>query len=60
VRDKPLIALIARYLRAGVLVGDIIQASPIGTPQGGPLSPLLSNVMLDDLDVELQRLPRRN
>ena len=39
VRDKQLLALIARYLRAGVLVGDIIQASEMGTPQGGPLTP---------------------
>jgi len=59
VRDKQLLALIARYLRAGVLVGDIIQASEMGTPQGGPLSPLLSNVMLDDLDVELERRGHR-
>ena len=59
VRDKQLLALIARYLRAGVLVGGIIQVSAMGTPQGGPLSPLLSNVMLDDLDVELQRRGHR-
>jgi RNA-directed DNA polymerase len=59
VRDKQLLALIARYLRAGVLVGDIIQASEMGTPQGGPLSPLLFNVMLDDLDVELERRGHR-
>ena len=39
VRDKRLLALIARYLRGGVLVGDIIQASAMGTPQGGPLTP---------------------
>ena len=59
VRDKRLLALIARYLRAGVLVGDIIQASEMGTPQGGPLSPLLSNVILDDLDVELEQRGHR-
>jgi len=40
VSDKRVLALIGRYLRAGVLVGDLIQASAIGTPQGGPLSPL--------------------
>jgi len=59
VRDKQLLALIARYLRAGVLVGDVIQASEMGTPQGGPLSPLLANVLLHDLDVELERRGHR-
>jgi RNA-directed DNA polymerase len=59
VRDKRLLALIARYLRAGVLVGDIIQATEVGTPQGGPLSPVLTNVLLDDLDRELERRGHR-
>ncbi len=59
VKDKLLLTLIARYLRAGVLVGDIIQVSEIGTPQGGPLSPLLANVLLDDLDKELERRGHR-
>ena len=59
VRDKRVLALIARYLRAGALVGDIIQATAIGTPQGGPLSPLLANVLLDDLDQELERRGHR-
>jgi RNA-directed DNA polymerase len=54
VGDKTLLALIGRYLRAGVEVGDTIQATEIGTPQGSPLSPLLANVMLDDLDKELE------
>ena len=54
VRDKCLLGLIGRYLRAGVLVGDIIQATELGTPQGGPLSPLLANILLDDLDKELE------
>ena len=40
IRDKRLLGLIGRYLRAGVLVGEHIQASEVGTPQGGPLSPL--------------------
>ncbi len=44
VRDKRLLALIGEYLRAGVLVGDTIEATDIGTPQGGPLSPLLANI----------------
>jgi RNA-directed DNA polymerase len=59
VRDKRLLALIGRYLRAGILVGDIIEASAIGTPQGGPLSPLLANILLDDLDCELENRGHR-
>jgi len=59
VRDKRLLALIGRYLRAGFLVGESIQATVIGTPQGGPLSPLLANILLDDLDKELERRGRR-
>jgi RNA-directed DNA polymerase len=53
VGDKRLLALIGRYLRAGVLINDRIQPSELGTPQGGPLSPLLANILLDDLDREL-------
>ena len=59
VRDKRLLALIGRYLRAGVLEGEALQPSDIGTPQGGPLSPLLANIMLDDLDRELERRGHR-
>jgi RNA-directed DNA polymerase len=55
VGDKRVLSLIGRYLRAGVLVGDSIQPSELGTPQGGPLSPLLANILLDDLDRELER-----
>ncbi|WP_198322279.1 MULTISPECIES: reverse transcriptase domain-containing protein [Methylococcus] len=47
--DKRLLALIGRYLRAGVLVGESIQATELGTPQGGPLSPLLTNILLEDI-----------
>jgi RNA-directed DNA polymerase len=54
VRDKRLLALIGRYLRAGVLIDDTHQPSELGTPQGGPLSPLLANILLDDLDRELE------
>lgn len=54
VRDKRLLALIGSYLRAGVLNGEELQASDIGTSQGGPLSPLLANILLDDLDRELE------
>jgi len=59
VRDQRLLALIGRYLRAGVLVGESIQATEIGAPQGGPLSPLLANILLDDLDRELERRGHR-
>ena len=59
VRDKGLLALIGRYLRAGVLVGETLQATELGTPQGGPLSPLLANILLDDLDKELERRGHR-
>ena len=59
VRDKRLLALIGRYLRAGVKVGECVEPSEIGTPQGGPLSPLLANILLDDLDRELERRGHR-
>lgn len=54
VRDKRLLALIGKYLRVGVLINDELQPSELGTPQGGPLSPLLANILLDDLDKELE------
>jgi RNA-directed DNA polymerase len=55
VRDRRLLKLIGRYLRAGVMVEGVLQSSPEGTPQGGPLSPLLANILLDDLDKEMER-----
>ena len=59
IADKRLLALIGCYLRAGVLVGEHIEPSDIGTPQGGPLSPLLANILLHQLDCELERRGHR-
>jgi RNA-directed DNA polymerase len=55
VRDERLLTLIGRYLRAGVMVEGVLHASEEGTPQGGPASPFLANILLDDLDKELER-----
>lgn len=55
VKDKRVLALIGKYLRAGAMVNGRLQASRKGVPQGGPLSPLLANILLDDLDKELER-----
>jgi RNA-directed DNA polymerase len=55
VADKQVLKLIRAYLEADVMADDVRQPSEEGTPQGSPLSPLLSNVMLDDLDWELDR-----
>ena len=54
VKDKRVLKLIRYYLQSGIMSNGIIVRSEEGTPQGGPLSPLLSNVMLDDLDKELE------
>jgi RNA-directed DNA polymerase len=55
VKDKRLLRLIGKYLRAGVMVNGRLQSTRKGVPQGGPLSPLLANILLDDLDKELER-----
>jgi group II intron reverse transcriptase/maturase len=54
VKDKRVLHLIRRYLQAGVLLNGVVMATEEGTPQGGPLSPLLGNIMLDDLDKLLE------
>jgi RNA-directed DNA polymerase len=55
VKDKNVLKLIRRYLQAGIMDGGVVSPRAQGTPQGGPLSPLLSNILLDDLDKELEK-----
>lgn len=57
--DKTLLRLIRRYLKAGMMEDGVCIARVEGTPQGGPLSPLLANLLLDDLDKELERRKHR-
>lgn len=59
VRDKRLLKLIRAFLNAGVMENGLVSPSVEGTPQGGPLSPLLSNIVLDELDRELERRGHR-
>ena len=59
VRDKGLLRLIGRYLRCGVVVNGRLNQTAKGVPQGGPLSPMLSNILLDDLDKELEKRGHR-
>ena len=59
VRDKRLLKLIRAFLNAGVMENGLVRPSVEGTPQGGPLSPLLSNLVLDELDRELERRGHR-
>jgi len=55
IRDKRVLQLIGKYLRAGAMADGVVVKSVEGTPQGGPLSPLLANIYLDALDQELER-----
>ena len=59
IKDKQLLKLIRASLRAGVMEGGLVSPVDEGTPQGGPLSPLLSNIVLDELDRELERRGHR-
>ncbi len=55
VKDRQVLRLVRRYLQAGMLEGGIVSQRAEGTPQGGPMSPLLSNILLDELDKELEK-----
>jgi RNA-directed DNA polymerase len=59
IKDGRVISLIHKFLRAGVMVGGMFEDSPEGVPQGGPLSPLLGNIMLNECDHELERRGHR-
>lgn len=59
VKDKAVLRLIRRYLSAGMMKGGLVSVRTAGTPQGGPLSPLLSNILLDELDKELEQRGHR-
>lgn len=59
VKDKRVLRLIRRYLQAGMMDGGLVRSRRQGTPQGGPLSPLLSNILLDELDKELEKRGHR-
>ena len=59
ITDKRMLRLIGAFLKAGVMEGGLVSPVDEGTPQGGPLSPLLSNLVLDELDRELERRGHR-
>ena len=54
IEDKAMLRILRRYLEAGVMANGVVMERHIGTPQGGPLSPLLANVLLDEVDKELE------
>src|SRR5690606_37684436 len=55
IHDGRVISLIHKYLNAGIQVGSKLHTNEVGVPQGGPLSPILSNIMLNEMDKELER-----
>lgn len=55
IEDKRLLKLIHKYLKTGIMINGVVTDNEEGTPQGGPLSPLLSNIVLDELDKELEK-----
>jgi len=57
--DKRILRLTRRYLESGVMIGGLVSPSKEGTPQGGPLSPLLSNIVLHEMDMELEKRGHR-
>lgn len=59
IKDGRVISLIHKYLQAGVVVGNKLEETKLGVPQGGPLSPILGNIMLHELDKELQKRGHR-
>ena len=59
INDKELLSLIRRYLQSGILLGGVTTKRTEGTPQGSPLSPLLSNILLNELDIELENRNHR-
>ncbi len=59
IKDKRVLKLIRKYLNSGIMLKGMLVKSEEGTPQGGPLSPLLSNILLDELDKELERRGHR-